>query len=257
MSSTAPPTTAGFDPAAWLRRWDQQQAGYVPDRGHTFSLVLEVLSSLDAAPGRLLDLGCGPGTLAGRAADRFPHAEIVGLDLDPVMLELGRRTLGNRIQWTQADLRAPDWPDQLPHTQYDAITSATALHWLDADQLPQLTRGIAQLLRPGGVFANFDTLLADPTTPRLAELTTRLRQQRHNQLAHDDEFEDFTTWWDRLRTEPELAELFTDRDHRFGARRTGTGTTLGQWQQALTAAGFTETATLTQHLDRRLLVALR
>jgi trans-aconitate methyltransferase len=34
----------------------------------------------------VLDLGCGPGSLAGRLAARLPTAEIIGLDQDPVLL---------------------------------------------------------------------------------------------------------------------------------------------------------------------------
>ncbi|MDN5915253.1 MAG: class I SAM-dependent methyltransferase [Pseudonocardia sp.] len=52
----------------------------------------DVVDRLGAAPGRLLDLACGPGSLARRAVRRFPGAEVVGVDFDPVMLELARRT---------------------------------------------------------------------------------------------------------------------------------------------------------------------
>lgn len=57
-------TSHQLDAAGWLRRWDRQQAGYVPDREETFALMLDVVERLGAAPGRLLDLACGPGSLA-------------------------------------------------------------------------------------------------------------------------------------------------------------------------------------------------
>jgi len=167
-----------LDAPAWLRRWDRQQGGYVPEREETFALMLDVLERLGAAPGRLLDLGCGPGSLADRALARFPGAHVVGLDLDPVMLELGRRTLGDRIQWVEADLRSPGWPGALARGRFDAVVSATALHWLDAGRLPALAEGITSVLRPGGVFVNFDTVLVDPANPRLAALTKDLRVAR-------------------------------------------------------------------------------
>jgi len=56
----------------WLRRWNAQQTGYIPDREEVFALMLDVLSRLDAVPGRLLYLACGPGSLADRALRRFP-----------------------------------------------------------------------------------------------------------------------------------------------------------------------------------------
>jgi hypothetical protein len=70
------------------------------------------------------------------------------------------------------------------------------------------------------------------------------------------EFEDFYSWWDSLAEEPALRELFTERDRRFGPRRHGSGTTLSEWEDALRGAGFAEVATLTQVMDRRLLVAV-
>jgi cyclopropane fatty-acyl-phospholipid synthase-like methyltransferase len=60
----------GLDAQAWLQRWDRQQEGYVPDREATFALMFDVLDRLGAAPGRLLDLACGPGSLADRALAR-------------------------------------------------------------------------------------------------------------------------------------------------------------------------------------------
>ncbi len=249
-------TANQLDAGEWLRRWDRQQSGYVPDREQTFALMLDVAERLGAAPGRLLDLGCGSGSLAERALDRFPDADVVGLDLDPVMLELGRRTLGDRIQWVEADLRTPGWPDVLPGGPVDAVVSATALHWLDPEQLPTLSEGIAAVLRPDGVFVNYDTLLADAATPRLAALTKDLRIARTESRTCAAGFEDFYTWWDALAQEPELRELFAERDRRFGPRRHGPGTTLTQWQHALRDAGFTEVTTLTQDMDRRLLVAI-
>ncbi|MGH3917277.1 MAG: class I SAM-dependent methyltransferase [Pseudonocardiaceae bacterium] len=257
MSDIAPSTSChGLDAASWVHRWDRQQAGYVPDREQIFALMLDVLARLGAAPGRLLDLACGPGSLSDRTLARFPDAEVFGLDLDPVMLELGRRTLGDRVHWVETDLRAADWTGSLPTTPFDAIASATALHWLDADHLPHLAAGLAALVRPGGVFLNFDTLLADPADPRLAELTKQLRQAAHEQQTNET-LEDFYAWWESLAEEPELSEFFVERDRRFGSRRHGAGTTLVQWERVLRTAGFAEVATLTQMMDRRLLVAIR
>ncbi|MGH3848725.1 MAG: class I SAM-dependent methyltransferase, partial [Pseudonocardiaceae bacterium] len=146
--SNIPPSSSstGLDAVAWVRRWDRQQAGYIPDREQTFALMLDVLERLSAAPGRLLDLACGPGSLSDRTIARFRNAEVVGLDLDPVMLELGRRTLGDRVQWIEADLRSPDWTQRLSTVKFDAVVSATALHWLDAGHLPHVSEGLAALL---------------------------------------------------------------------------------------------------------------
>jgi trans-aconitate methyltransferase len=35
-------------------------------------MMLDVVERLAAAPQRILDVGCGPGALAGRVVERFP-----------------------------------------------------------------------------------------------------------------------------------------------------------------------------------------
>lgn len=257
-----------LDAADWVRRWDLQQACYVPDREAIFSHILDIIERLDATPGRLLDLGCGPGSLAHRALNRWPDAEIVGLDLDPVLLELARRTLGDRIRWVETDLRSPDWQRPLGDGAFDAMTSATALHWLDPAHLEHLTTGLAEGLRPGGVFINYDTLPADPANPRLAALTAQLRHEQQLAGLEDTDAEDWSTWWTGLAAHPQLDELFAERNRRldpsalaFDCKRAradrGTHATITEFAQALRHAGFAEVDTLVQLNDRRLLIAIR
>lgn len=112
-------------------------------------------------------------------------------------------------------------------------------------------------MRPGGVFIDFDTLLADPAHPRLAGLIKDLRQTLQEQTTAAADFEDFYAWGDSLAAEPELRELFVERDRRFGSQRHGIGTSLVDWERTLRAAGFVEVTTLTQVMDRRLVVATR
>jgi len=68
---------------------------------------------------------------------------VFGLDIDPVMLELGRRTVGDRVRWVEADLRSPDWAGQLLGDEFDVVVSATVLHWLDAEHVPHVAQGLA------------------------------------------------------------------------------------------------------------------
>lgn len=250
------PVEYDFDAMEWLRRWDVQQEGYVPHREAMFGLIFDVVERLGAAPGRLLDLACGPGSLASRALNRFPDAHVTGVDYDPVMLELARRTTGDLVSWVDADLSGPGWTE-LVGGPYDAAVSATALHWLAAGDLPAFASALALVLRPGGVFVNFDTLHADPDPPRLATAITELRIARTEARTATSGFEDFQAWWAAVVTEPAIADAVADRERRFANRERSRGSTLGQWEAALREAGFTEIGTVTQLLDRRMLVAIR
>ena len=51
------------------------------------------LDRLDSRPARVLDLGTGTGKAARLVAERFPEAEVVGVDLSPAMVEQARRLL--------------------------------------------------------------------------------------------------------------------------------------------------------------------
>src|ERR1700729_840163 len=97
------------DWVVWLRRWDAQQEGYVPERETRFSVMLDVLDELLPESFVALDLGCGPGSISQRLLARFPAAKAIAVDIDPVMLALGRGVLGTmdgRLRWVQADLES-------------------------------------------------------------------------------------------------------------------------------------------------------
>ncbi|MGH7951887.1 MAG: class I SAM-dependent methyltransferase, partial [Limisphaerales bacterium] len=65
------------------------------------------------------------------------------------------RPFGARAKLILADLRMDNWRKQLP-ASFDAIISATALHWLKEVEMKNLYRQISKLLRPGGIFLNAD-----------------------------------------------------------------------------------------------------
>ena len=56
-----------------------------------------------AGPARVADLGCGPGNSTELLAERWPGAEIIGVDSDPDMLAAARRRLPDR-SFVAADL---------------------------------------------------------------------------------------------------------------------------------------------------------
>jgi SAM-dependent methyltransferase len=153
-------TTTAVDWAAWLARWHCQQEHYLHDRPRRFSLMLDYVEHLrGTGPLALVDLCCGPGSITAAALGRFPSATVLACDLDPWLVEMGRRTLGAdpRVRWLETDLRAEGWADDVGGG-HDAILSSTALHWFHRDELVRLFERLASLLVPGGVFLNADHL---------------------------------------------------------------------------------------------------
>jgi SAM-dependent methyltransferase len=81
----------------------------------TFAPYEAALGGLDEAPARILDVGTGTGAGALRLAQRFPAAQVVGVDLSDAMLEQARRNtpdeLGDRVRYERADASALPFGD--------------------------------------------------------------------------------------------------------------------------------------------------
>lgn len=104
-------------------------------------------------PGRVLDLGCGPGNSTALLRARYPQAEILGVDNAPDMLMAARKS-GVTAEWLQADLQT--WS---PERRYDLVYANATFQWLD-DHPHLFPRWWAQVA-PGGALAvqmprNFD-----------------------------------------------------------------------------------------------------
>jgi len=131
------------------------------------------------APRCVVDLGCGPGQLTAGLAQRWPNADVLGLDRSPEMIEAAQEHADARVRFEVSDLRtwAPDEP-------VDVIVTNATLQWVP-DHLDLLPR-LAAALAPEGwlalqVPANFDApshrllhqLAADP---RFADTTAGLER---------------------------------------------------------------------------------
>ena len=134
------------------------QEHYLVRRNERFARMIELIEATQARVERVLDLGCGPGSLTLDVLEAFPQVEVYGVDFDPSMLLLAQARLtrfGNRAHLIHADLRHSVWAEALPGP-LDAVISATALHWLEPSALAALYRRLAGLLRPGGILLNAD-----------------------------------------------------------------------------------------------------
>jgi ubiquinone/menaquinone biosynthesis C-methylase UbiE len=102
------------------------------------------------APGqRILDLGCGTGTLAIQVKQREPGAEVAGLDADPEMLSQARSKAdraGVKLELTEGYSTALPYESQ----SFDRVLSTLFFHHLDPEPKRQSAREIARVLRKGG-----------------------------------------------------------------------------------------------------------
>ena len=105
-----------------------------------------MLSLLPPPPGRLLDLGVGPGWTSLLFAQR--GYEVVGLDVAPAMIELARenqvRAGVEQLQFIVGDYEAP-----LEEQAFDAAVFYDALH--HAEEEDEALAAVWRALKPGGV----------------------------------------------------------------------------------------------------------
>ncbi len=106
----------------------------------------ELLARVDlSGPAHVVDLGCGPGNSTELLAERFPQAQILGVDNSAAMLEQARAHLP-QLAFAHADIA--DWaPAQAP----DLIYANAALQWVGAHE--QLIPRLFAALAPGGMLA--------------------------------------------------------------------------------------------------------
>ncbi len=147
-----------FDWQAWITRWDKMQERYIVKRAERFEIMTSLIRQTQNPVQRIVDLGCGTGSLMLEMLYAFPKAKIMGIDFDPTLLPLAQNRLakfGNRVNLLFEDLRQDNWLQHFSEP-VDAVVSATALHWLEKDELTNLYYKIAKILRTGGIFLNAD-----------------------------------------------------------------------------------------------------
>jgi ubiquinone/menaquinone biosynthesis C-methylase UbiE len=148
--------TQKIDLQNWIERYDRMQEKYLVKRSERFDLIVRLIKSVCPNPKLIVDLGCGTGSLTIRLLEEFDLAKVYAVDLDPAILLLAERRLKhfkNRVQIVRSDITKMDW-DRCRGA--DTVFSATALHWLKAEDLEAVYQQIHKILRKGGIFLNAD-----------------------------------------------------------------------------------------------------
>ncbi|MEE1757270.1 class I SAM-dependent methyltransferase [Streptomyces sp. SP18CS02] len=250
-------TAAGTDWRAWQESWDRQQEWYMPDREERFRVMLDMVEALVGPAPRVLDLACGTGSITDRLLKRFPGAVSTGVDLDPALLAIAEGYFAGdeRVTFVRADLKDPAWVRALPYDSYDAVLTATALHWLHEGPLATLYGEIGGLVREGGVFMNADHM-KDGSTPRI---NAAERAHRHAGMdrARAAGALDWADWWELAAKDPVLAGPTAERFAIYGEHADG-DTPSAQWHaRTLREAGFAEARPVWASPSDALVLALK
>jgi trans-aconitate 2-methyltransferase len=177
-------------------RWDPERyLTYADERGRPF---VELLSRVGAtAPGRVVDLGCGPGNLTRLLSVRWPDAQVTGIDSSPEMIAKAQADVDG-IAFEVGDLRA--WvasPAPSTADAVDVLVSNATLQWVPGHL--ELLPALLDTVSPSGWLAfqvpgNFD----EPSHTIRAELAAEVPYAEHTAGVASPDAHDAATYLDAL-----------------------------------------------------------
>jgi trans-aconitate 2-methyltransferase len=159
-------------------QWDPEQYGkFAGQRDRPF---LDLVARVGAwAPRGVVDLGCGPGTLTGLLAQRWPDASVEGIDSSPEMIAAASAS--------GVTFRVGDIASWRPGTDTDVVVSNAAFQWVPTHR--SLLRDWATALPSGAWLAwqvpgNFDS--PSHTLMRSLAGSPRWKNRLGDVLRHED-----------------------------------------------------------------------
>lgn len=150
--------------------WAYDAMVQVMSLGRARAFRQKTLGLAQLRPGqRMLDVGCGTGSLALEAARQQASAEIHGIDPAPEMIHRARAkatAAGVTIDFEQAVIERLPFDD----ASFDVVTSSIMLHHLPAETLHAGLAEVTRVLVPGGRLVVVDFAGAGPLMHRLGAL---------------------------------------------------------------------------------------
>ena len=183
MSDRADPRYVPAAGRAWLTGlYDPVMALTMRERAFRSALIDAALLS-DPRPRRVLDLGCGTGTLTRLLAEADPSLEIVGIDGDEEVLARARRrtaSYGERVRFHRG------MADELPieDRSQDVVIASLLLHHLSPATKLHALEEAHRVLRDGGRLLVADWGRPHDAPMRLAFLTLQLLDGFQNTRDH-------------------------------------------------------------------------
>lgn len=164
LDSTMNYSSAWFDGDATKPMQDAQHAK-----------VRRALRMADVKPGaRVLEIGCGWGALAEKAALEF-DAHVTGVTLSTEQLAWAQERMRKLDKTAQTDLRLQDYRD-IQDAPFDAICSIEMVEAVGREYWPTYFQTVARLLKPGGRACIQSIVIDDALFPRYVGSTDFIQQ---------------------------------------------------------------------------------
>lgn len=140
--------------------WDDMHRFYFPDYDQRWQVAVKLIGRAveGRALPRVLDLGCGPGTLTRRLSQVLPLTCVLGIDGDPLLVDMARALPGSALlSYRRARVGSASTVVLLQDlAPFDAIVSSAFVHYFDTGQLARLHALCRRLLAPDGLLVTVE-----------------------------------------------------------------------------------------------------
>lgn len=155
-------------------------------RRHALVPIAAHMKGRDQRSMALLDVAAGTGRFLTFVKDNWPRINTTALDLSPAYVEQARKALKPWRDVTFLGANAEVMP--LPNASQDIVTAIYLFHELPPKVRTIVTKEIARVLKPGGLFVLVDSIQPGDT-PGFEALT-----EFFPQAFHEPYYESYQTW---------------------------------------------------------------
>ncbi len=138
--------------------YDRQIANSMPYYREFLEQILDILQQRGLGEGAWLDLGCGTGTLAALAHERFPQVRFVLADPSESMLKLAQgklKGLGAEFLCAGSE-ELPAFPGR-----FQVATAVQCHHYLRPEERERVVERVFTSLSEGGIFLFFENIVPE------------------------------------------------------------------------------------------------
>jgi SAM-dependent methyltransferase len=154
--------------AGWVYHYALSLAHY-PGVSDNDEIFFQIAQShpipADGKVERIIDIGCGPGQSTTAFKQRFPEAEVWGLDIGGPMVRYAHHRavkMGLDVHFTQDLAEAMPFPDG----HFDIVSDYIMFHEANREAMVKVVKEVFRVLRPGGVFGHLDAFTAGHPTKK-------------------------------------------------------------------------------------------
>lgn len=192
-----------------------------------------------APDARILDIGCGQGTITAGLADRVPRGHVTGVDAAPEIVAQARELAGQRanLGFAVGDVYALDYPDG----SFDVVHAHQVLQHLGDP--PRALREMRRVTRPGGLVAvrdaDYGGMTWYPELPLLDEWRALYKRVARGNGGEPDAGRRLHVWA-REAGLTDVVKSSSTWTYATGAERAAWG---GSWAERTVMSNFAVTAT--------------